>query len=139
MRTFILLFCFLSACAASAAVEMKCYNKNILNGALDLVLDSQEASLGSETAVCSADYVPYKPNSPKYAGWIKIKPAYDCGDVEHDLIKLDGNSEPSQIHFVTISKEVQNGQEGFVQLGLQNQWDPGSGGTVKSYLKCFPK
>lgn len=124
---------------AVASTDVVCFNKDLLKSSLNISLDSSGAVLAAGSQSCSAGYVPYNPRSPKYFGWIRIEPTSSCKDLEKALIKLDtGDDEASEIHWLSISQEVQAGKEGFVQLGYENQWDPGAGGTVNAYLKCFP-
>lgn len=121
-----------------ARAGVACYNKNVINGGLTLSLYNDVPSISTRNHSCEVDQIPYSPTSDKYKGWIRVSPNQSCLGLEQELMKINGEPRPSKIHWISISQEVQKDQEGFVQLGYENQWDPGAGGTVKSYLKCYP-
>jgi hypothetical protein len=87
---------------------------------------------------CAMQKIAYNPVSSKYEGWIRFAPNDECDAVGKAMFGVSYiGKDPIAIHWLSISKEVQNGQSGFAQLGYQNDADPGAGATAKLFLRCW--
>lgn len=103
-----------------------------------------EATVGEKSLMlsfkgktCNMPRISYRPISSKYNGWIRFGADENgCQSIGKAMFGLTERGNPMKIHWLSVSPEVQDGEEGFAQLGYQNDFDPGAGGTVKIYLKC---
>jgi len=122
--------------------DFVCSNKrDISNGPFYLHLTKTSAELSAKDASCSMEKVDYNPNSPKYQGWIRV--ASDKKSCPAFGKVLFGESallhKGLEIYWLSVSEEVQAGKEGFAQLGIENDADPGAGAVGKVFVRCFPK
>ncbi len=98
---------------------------------------------------CTLNKVDYNPVSEKYKGWIRYnnQNTYDTNNYStvckepmaayyNQGVKTPG--EFPDMDWISVSVELQTTGQGILQLGYQNLWDPGAGGTVKAMLGCFP-
>jgi hypothetical protein len=134
MNRFSWIVCAVLALSASALGSQNCVNKSEF-GTQPLILEltSTHATLKFKDAECRLKPVEYNPTSAKYEGWIRVaSDKNNCPALSKAMFE-GGNS----VYWLSISKEVQNRKDGFVQLGYQNTWDPGAGGTAKAFLRCF--
>jgi hypothetical protein len=118
-----------------------CVNKNALLTKLEVSIGSTTAEMSANKAQCTTEYISYNPTSKKYKGWVRVAPVdkNGCESLGAELVGNNQFGEGMAIFWLSISQEMQNGQEGFAQLGVRNDWDPGAGDTGKVNLRCYPK
>jgi hypothetical protein len=124
-----------------AESKFVCVNKNALLTKLEVSIGSTGTELATHHTKCTTERIGYKPVSKKYQGWVRIAPVdkNGCEDLGAELVGKNQFGEGVAIFWLSISEEMQNGQEGFAQLGVRNDWDPGAGDTGKINLRCYPK
>lgn len=124
---------------ALAAVMIFC-SKGSMNSGFNLKITKQGVVASVKGKSCEMSYVDYNPVSPRYEGWSRVSPNTECAEFAALVVGRKGISgEPLNIHWLSLSPEVMSGAHGFAQLGFENDWDPGAGGTAKSNMRCFPK
>jgi hypothetical protein len=128
------------AVAAQARVSMVCTNRGSFEGSVSFSFDTKKAELQRGKDICKMSRIDYKPISSKYEGWIRFGAGNSkaCERVGTDLFNNGGN-DSVDIHWMSVSREVQKGKDGFTQVGFQNIWDGGAGSTAKVFLRCYPK
>lgn len=132
----------LMSSASFAAIKMTCSNKDAFgSNKMQLTIGQRFSQVTYKGESCRMTPIEYNPNSPRYKGWMRFAPdqggSDDCAEVGRAMFGVtDIRNEPIEIHWISVSKEVQAGKEGFVQLGFQNDLDPGAGGTAKIFLRC---
>lgn len=131
------------------AKSIVCWSKDFGKRPLQITFDEASAEFSFDGKSCTLSRVAYNPVSPKYAGWIRFKNsnAYDqikrqtvCQDAMASLFN-QGEANPSEfpdVDWISVSTEVQSTGDGVLQLGFENLWDPGAGGTVKKMMGCRP-
>lgn len=136
----LIFICFFLSLSAFGKPAMVCYSRSELRNfkiPLKVVKNDEEKwILVGEETTCPMVPKSYNPYSKRYEGWIRIRPSDEsdkCRPLAQELLAEDLN-----LHWLSMSREVQAGKAGFVQLGYQNIWDPGAGGTAKTWLKCYP-
>lgn len=137
------LICLLTSFSTVAmAANFLCVNKSAMNENFWLQLNGDNGALSVDRLNCPVGVIPYNPRSQKYKGWMRLAPTGlgQCTKIGERLF-----SEPSDmrgdldIHWISLSTEIQLGNDGFAQVGFANLWDPGSGGTVAANVRCFRK
>lgn len=133
------------------AGEIACWNKQFGKRPLEISFDTQKATFSFDGHSCDLERVNYKPISATYKGWIRfgnLNPYKNkiggtaCSSIMtafHQQMKTTTQDISIDVHWVSLSTELQKTSNGRLQLGYENIWDPGSGGTVKTMLGCRPK
>ncbi len=134
---YFLAFVLLAGSASAFAVpsQFLCTNRDSFPGPVLFKMTSRTASLSYQKTTCPLVKVAYKPNSSKYFGWIRwgAKDNAACtkfgSAIRQSKVEID-------FHWISVSKEMQDGADGFAQFGYQNIHDPGAGGTAKLFVRC---
>lgn len=135
-------FLFVFSSSGFAANKFVCVNKTDLKSKFEVSITRTGATLSGATTACKTSFISYRPNSPKYKDWVRVAPVATengCNDFNNEVVGKPYDGDTADIHWLSLSKEVQSGAEGFAQLGIQNTSDPGSGGTAKVFVRCYPK
>lgn len=122
---------------AFAATKFLCTNRESFPGPVLFTLNVRTASLSYKTAKCPLVPMDYKPISAKYEGWKRFgsTKAGQAGCTKLGSAIAD-SKEKVRFEWISFSKEMQGGADGFAQFGYENIWDPGSGGTAKVFVRC---
>lgn len=141
MKSFLITF-LLALSVNAATVNLACFNKNAI-GPLPLFISldtTNGAVLTAKNQTCNMQSIPYNPRSSKYNGWIRTGASspfcQNLGAVIFNPSRI--SHQGIHIYWVSYSPETQAGKEGWVQLGYENDADPGAGAEAKSMLRCFP-
>lgn len=127
--------------SAQAMAEVRCYNRET-TGKQSLVYKQfkTKATLTFKGEKCNMLPMEYNPRNGKYYGWIRF--ASDKKNCRNLGKVLFGDSmitkKPIEIYWVSVSREVQKDRKGFLQVGYENDADPGAGAVSKLNLGCFP-
>jgi hypothetical protein len=120
-----------------ATSKFLCTNRDTFSGPVLFKLNVRSGTLSYKTASCPVTKIEYNPNSPKYEGWIRLasfaKNEAACTKFGSAVV---GSKEKIRFEWISVSKEMQGGADGFAQFGYQNIWDPGAGGTAKLFVRC---
>lgn len=122
----------------ASAVEMYCAKSGLKNG-FNLSLNTVGGAMASKGSVCIFKNAKYNPVSDRYKNWSRIAPTTECKKLGSNVVGNNAFGEGLDVHWISISPEVRSGYEGFVQLGFENDTDPGAGATAKAILRCFPR
>jgi hypothetical protein len=115
-----------------------CTNRNSFEGQVQFQLQARSGKVTYGKNSCSLKPIKYNPVSSKYEGWIRQGATHstDAGCIKVATRLFGSGREPILFYWVSISKELQAGKDGFAQFGYQNIWDPGSGGEAKTFVRC---
>lgn len=132
------LISFTLLASSAFAGTFLCTNRSSFNGPVVFKMNAKTGALTYNKTACSLSKIAYNPNSPKYEGWIRMGAGNTKGCLNFGTALHGGSSSKEKIDFywVSISKEMQAGEDGFAQFGYQNIWDPGAGGTAKLFVRC---
>ncbi len=125
------------------ASNFVCSNRNNFKSALDLTIVYQRGSYKAkavyENNSCNLTQVRYRPTSPQYQGWIRVGTGSgNCAKIGLSLFGKNMNTgNPIGVYWISVSNELQNGQDGFIQIGYENDADPGAGPHAKVFLRCL--
>ncbi len=131
----LLILCSLLA-STSFAGTFLCTNRESFNGPVLFKLTTKAGTLTYNKASCSLSKIKYNPTSPKYEGWIRLGAGNTKGCENLGTALHDGSKEKIDFYWISVSKEMQAGNDGFAQFGYQNIWDPGAGGEAKMFVRC---
>lgn len=134
---------------ASADNSVACWSRESGKRPLVIHMGTTEATFSFGRQSCVLTSVPYNPVSERYKGWIryanqnpynKVTRKTACTDVMSAFLNQNDptSTEFPDVHWISVSSEVQQTGDGMLQLGFQNLWDPGAGGTVKTMIGCKP-
>lgn len=151
MNNLLVIFTFLTAILVpeqgfSENKGFRCTNSQEFRGYVYLKFSPKTGFLSFFKNPCQLKRVAYKPASEKYEGWIRFGNSSPKlpNEKYHTVctrmfgaMKI-GSKELVDVHWISVSRELQANKRGFAQLGFENVWDPGSGGTAKMFLSCSP-
>jgi hypothetical protein len=101
---------------------------------------------------CRMSQIAYNPVASHYRGWIRVGGSNGCPELGHALFgNTTSSNKPIQVYWLSVSRELQLSKAAFekartaerhpggsVQLGYQNDADPGAGREAKTFLRCYP-
>lgn len=145
-----LILCQLLTMSIALADQKKivCFNKEYGKRPLSIELNEKTAVLSFEKMSCTLDKVDYNPVSSKYKGWIRYANKNTHNLKTYSTVckepmsayfnqNIKSPSEFPDMDWISVSVELQRSGKGILQLGYENLWDPGAGGTLKTMLGCF--
>lgn len=131
-----LLISFSLLVSTSFAGTFLCTNRDSFNGPVLFKMNTKAGTLTYNKAVCTVSKIKYNPISAKYEGWIRMGAGNTAGCLNLGKALNSNSKEKIDFYWVSISKEMQGGADGFAQFGYQNIWDPGAGGEAKMFVRC---
>ncbi len=145
----VLLASILTSSFASATTEVACWVKDFGKRPVVISFDEDKATFRYGNDSCDLIRVDYNPTSARYKGWIRFGDANPqdakyhtvCTKVMsafHAQSSTSGSNPDIDFHWISLSTEAQTQGDGLIQLGYENIWDPGAGGTAKSMMSCRP-
>lgn len=137
-----ILFILLLISAGPAWASVVCFNRAVTSTApLKLTFALPKATAHFKHSACRLKQISYNPVSPKYQGWIRLgTPQGDCASLGREMFGLSEISKkPVRVYWISVSQEVQQGLKGFVQVGYENDVNPGHGPEAKLNMACFPE
>ncbi len=127
----------LSAPSFGAVTNFLCTNRDNFNGPVQFRMTSRTASLSWNKNTCSLKPIKYNPISSKYEGWIRFGSiGNDKACLKFGTALLGSPTNKTDFYWISVSKELQAGQDGFAQFGFQNTADPGAGPEAKLFVRC---
>lgn len=127
-----------------AFAEMACYNRLAIGPSplkIDLAIPADHPATVVATfrdARCRLKQIKYNPVSPKYEGWIRVgTPRGDCQELGLAMFGRSSISKkPIRIYWLSLSREVQDGHPGRLQVGYENDINPEKGPEAKMFMDC---
>lgn len=120
---------------AATKLKFSCTNRQEFQGKLEFSMFKTVASLTYDEMVCPMGKIEYNPVSDRYKGWIRFG-AKSLAKACDKIAKALFGGEKRSLYWISVSTEMQDGEDGFAQLGYQNTADPGAGPEAKTFLNC---
>lgn len=127
------------------ATTFECTNRSNFEGKIEFKLKQNKkgysATASQGDASCKLSQMDYNPTSDKYEGWIRVgTDKTNCKALSKSLFGISTHYKNGiGIYWISVSTEMQDGKEGFAQLGYENVSDPGAGAVMKMFLSCKVK